>query len=560
MLEPTPQTRIVQRYRLERLIARGGMGSVWAAVDEKLKRDVAIKLLSPSWTASDDARGRFEREAMAVAKLQTPHVVQIFDYGVESDTPFIVMEKLKGEDLRTRLHREKTLSLEDTAILLVQVAKALSIAHGAGIVHRDLKPGNVFIVHGEEELVKVLDFGVAKLFVDDDYAQERTKEGALLGTPQFMSPEQARGHVEIDLRADIWSLGVIVFKALTGRLPFLGKAAGDVIVRICTETAPAPTSINPDLPAEADAFFEKALAQKRDNRFASAKEMALAFGALTPIHYPTLSLLPGDGGPASWPSARLSWPGARPSRPGEPPSSRPYRASAPSFSGDEAPTSGPLSADEEATQASFDGDFETIDRSGEISAPGSIPRGTDGDDDEGETSMRSIDATPIRLALPPLAHGSKDVSVNIPPPPSMPTLGGHTDPSGAPPRLRTNATKTLILAACAIACGVIVAIVGSRMVRDQPPRSQLQPAAQPSLADVPTGAPLRSAASVAVAPPTSPQAPSATAPDKPPSATRVNVVLPAEPPAAPQPTAPVPTAKAAPPPPSEPDDPFAERL
>lgn len=292
MLTPQQGERIANRYRLERELARGGMGSVWAGRDEKLRRKVAVKLVAPDCSLADDADAtsaheRFEREAMAVAQLQSPHVVQVFDYGVERGYPYIVMELLEGEDLRTRLHAIKRVSLETAAHILVQTAKALSVAHAAGIVHRDLKPGNIFLVRaGEEEIVKVLDFGVAQNNATDllDHGGE-----PVMGTPQFMSPEHARGMV-VDHRTDLWSLGVIVYKALTGHLPFQGRTPTSVIVKVCTLDPKPIHELAPDLPHELEGFFQRALSRDRDQRFGSAREMALAFSRISPVTFTTLSM------------------------------------------------------------------------------------------------------------------------------------------------------------------------------------------------------------------------------------------------------------------------------
>ena len=291
MLQPAIGTVIFGRYRLRREIARGGQSWVWEAEDRKLRRSVAIKILFPVWAKSQDASSRFEREAMAVAQLQSPHVVQIFDYGVERECPFIVMELLEGEDLRTRLRRVGRLSLEATAVIVVQTAKALGVAHAANIVHRDLKPGNVFLVRSrEEEMVKVLDFGVAKAAPAGDIEHETTKEGAILGTPRYMSPEQALASRAVDHRTDLWSLAVIAFRAVTGKVPFGGKSAADIIVRLCTERAPRATSIAPDLPPEIDGFFETALRRDPAQRYQSARELAKAFADISPASFPSLNL------------------------------------------------------------------------------------------------------------------------------------------------------------------------------------------------------------------------------------------------------------------------------
>ena len=296
MLQTSPSTIIGGRYELQRELARGGMGSVWVAKDRKLRRAVAVKVMVPMWADSADATTRFEREAMAVAQLQSPHVVQIFDYGIEEGCPYIVMELLEGEDLRGRLQRQERLDLDTAGKVLVQTAKALSAAHAAGIIHRDLKPGNIFLAKSrDEEIVKVLDFGVAKFDQDatgaaNDTKEEKTKAGTLLGTPQYMSPEQARGLSNIDQRADLWSLAVIIYRALVGRLPFTGKSAADVIVKICTQEPNKPTLLAPDLPAEVDRFFKRAFARNINERFESARQMAVAFSRIAPTSFPSLSM------------------------------------------------------------------------------------------------------------------------------------------------------------------------------------------------------------------------------------------------------------------------------
>ncbi len=284
---------IAGRYRLEREIARGGMGSVWTAYDDKLRRSVAIKLLMQSNSANSAvSRRRFEREAMAVARLSSPHVVQVFDYGVDDACPFMVMELLEGADLRRRLTVQRRLSLEEAGRILVQAAKGLSVAHAAGIVHRDLKPGNIFLVRGrDEELVKLLDFGVAKYISQQSPELDQdTKDGSILGTPQFMAPEQARGVRTVDHRADLWSLGIIAFKALTGQLPFNGQTAADLIVRLCTDDPPSALGLAPDLPPDIDKFFTKALARDPAKRFQTAREMAVAFSRIAPVSFPTMNM------------------------------------------------------------------------------------------------------------------------------------------------------------------------------------------------------------------------------------------------------------------------------
>ncbi len=264
-------------YRLDRLLARGGMGAVWAGWDTSLDRPVAIKFMDVRIGASSDLRARFEREAKAVARIRSPHVVQIYGHGVDGERPYIVMELLEGEDLGSRIKRERRLGVAFTARVLTQASKALRRAHEAGIVHRDLKPQNIFLAHvDDDEMVKILDFGIAKRF-DGGVDGESTRTGELLGSPHYMSPEQARGLREIDHRSDLWSLGVIAFRALTGELPFRGEAVGDIIYKICSAQLPVASQLRPELPARVDAFFQRALAREPAERFQTASELAVTF-------------------------------------------------------------------------------------------------------------------------------------------------------------------------------------------------------------------------------------------------------------------------------------------
>ncbi len=272
---------IAGRYELLEQIAVGGMGTVWAADDKKLGRQVALKVMRRrSLEAFDDAHQRFEREAKAAAALHSAHVVAVHDYGVDDGLPFIAMELLEGESLKARLQREAALSVEDTSALLRQVVKGLKAAHRAGLVHRDLKPSNIFLAQSDDaEVVKLLDFGVVKESEAPRRERDETASGVLLGTPQYMSPEQARGHREIDHRADLWSLAVIIYEMITGENPFDSEAdaVGDIVIRVCVEPITPPTVLEPNLPETLDAFFERALDRKRDKRFQSATELYEGF-------------------------------------------------------------------------------------------------------------------------------------------------------------------------------------------------------------------------------------------------------------------------------------------
>ncbi len=276
---------IAGKYRLERELASGGMGAVWVARHLQLDELVAVKFMSATLPELADARARFAREARAAARLRSPHVVQVLDHGVDGDLPYIVMELLDGEHLGDRLKRERRLTLRDAAVIGGQVGKALGRAHRAGIVHRDLKPANVFLARlDDEEIVKILDFGIAKTLPAPGAggAVEVTGGDLLMGSPQYMSPEQARGSRGVDQRADLWSLGAILFRAVTGVPAFEGASAVDVIVQICTGAIPLASRTAPELSTDVDAFFLRALARDPARRFQSAREMTEAFAALVP--------------------------------------------------------------------------------------------------------------------------------------------------------------------------------------------------------------------------------------------------------------------------------------
>jgi len=278
-----PGSEIAGRYKLVSLIGEGGMGSVWRAEHLTLHSHVAIKLINPGAASlAPQARERFMREARSAASLSSPHVVHITDFGVDDDVPFIAMELLEGETLEERLERVRPLAPGETLRLLHHVARAIGKAHEAGIVHRDLKPANVFIVKNEDaELAKVLDFGVAKDTQrgDDAASTALTQSGAVVGTPCYMSPEQATGERDIDFRSDLWSLGVIAFECITGERPFSGETLGSLVLQICSKPLPVPSEIA-SVPEGFDAWFAKAVARDPDDRFDSAREMIKALRAV----------------------------------------------------------------------------------------------------------------------------------------------------------------------------------------------------------------------------------------------------------------------------------------
>ncbi|MEO7035412.1 MAG: serine/threonine-protein kinase [Polyangiaceae bacterium] len=274
VLEPLANLVIAGKYRLLQKLGEGGMGSVWRAEHLTLRSQVAIKLIDPSLATTNDARDRFLREAQSAASLRSPHVVQILDHGVDEGTPYIAMELLDGESLGERLARVGRLEPSEAARLLVQIGRAVGRAHDSRIVHRDLKPDNVFIVRNDdEEIAKVLDFGIAKLSTQgiDDAATGGTRTGAMLGTPYYMSPEQAEGARSLDHRSDIWAMGVIAFECLLGRRPFDGETIGGLVLSICSRPLPVPSSCGL-VPASFDAWFARACCRDVNGRFTSARE------------------------------------------------------------------------------------------------------------------------------------------------------------------------------------------------------------------------------------------------------------------------------------------------
>lgn len=272
---PLAQRVLGAKYRLVRPLVAGGMGTVWIAEHLNLRSAVAVKLLSRELAETEEAEQRFLREACTAASLRSPHVVQILDHGVDAGTPFIVMELLDGESLGSRLQREQRLGPAQTERIVRHVARAVGRAHEAGIVHRDLKPSNIFIVaNEEEEIVKVLDFGIAKISDGWTSAQAaRTRTGTFLGTPGYVSPEQAEGASNIDHRTDIWSLGVIAFECLLGRPPFVAESFGSLLLAICSRSLPVPSEQGP-VPRGFDDWFARACARAPEQRFQSAREAA----------------------------------------------------------------------------------------------------------------------------------------------------------------------------------------------------------------------------------------------------------------------------------------------
>jgi serine/threonine protein kinase len=310
---PAAGTIVAERFRLTRPLGQGGMGSVWLAQHIGLDVPCAIKFIHAS-NVSDDVRLRFEREARVAAQIRSPHVVQILDHGVWEGAPYIAMEYLEGEDLDDRIRRLGQLDARETLIITAQVARALTRAHVAGLVHRDLKPANIFLVRDDDrEIAKVLDFGIAK--DSTPRVESTTKTGSLLGTPAYMSPEQAQGTKNVDHRSDLWSLAVVVFECITGKLPFESEAFGDLLLKIMIKPLPVPSRFAP-VPSGFDAWWARAASRDPDARFQSAKELADALLVALDISMPdSFDSRASISGMFRAPGERASSPG-RPSSPG----------------------------------------------------------------------------------------------------------------------------------------------------------------------------------------------------------------------------------------------------
>jgi serine/threonine protein kinase len=278
-----PGALVARRFRLERPLGSGGMGTVWAATNTATRKEVALKFLKPAAAAVDDsaaraARLRLLREARAASAAVHPNIAAVDDVlELEDGAPVLVMDLFRGESLRARLKREGALPVREVARIMRQVLSALAAAHAVGVIHRDLKPDNIFLVASEDvdDCVKVLDFGVAKLTrVEEANEQtgELTSTGAMLGTPFYMAPEQAFGEKDIDARADLWAAGIVLYECLAGERPTHGDNLGQILKSITAEPFPPLEGRVAGLPSPLVDLVRALLARDRSERPASAHE------------------------------------------------------------------------------------------------------------------------------------------------------------------------------------------------------------------------------------------------------------------------------------------------
>ncbi len=269
---------VAGKYRVERVLGAGGMGVVVAAHHMVLDERVALKFLLPEALASPEAVARLVREARAATRIKSEHVGRVIDVGqLDDGAPFIVMEYLEGADLSAMLEERGPLATAQAVDFLLQACEAIAEAHLRGVVHRDLKPANLFCVTTPDGSlsIKVLDFGISKVATADG-DQKLTKTSAVMGSPVYMSPEQMRRSKDVDGRTDIWSLGVILFELLTGRIPFDAESAPELIIKIATEPPPLLRTILPDAPAALEIALAHCLEKDPAQRFQNVGELALA--------------------------------------------------------------------------------------------------------------------------------------------------------------------------------------------------------------------------------------------------------------------------------------------
>ncbi len=271
MLEPG--SVLAGKFRVERMLGRGGMGTVVAATHLQLETVFALKFIKPELASRPGLIDRFLREAKASAQLRGDHICRVFDVSTIDGIPYLVMELLEGTDLAKLLAKEGMLTAARACNYVLQACAGVAVAHAAGIVHRDIKPGNLFVTNGPGgvDAIKVLDFGLAKVSLGDD--DEQTHAGKhLLGSPAYMAPEQIRTPHEVDPRTDVWALGVVLYELITGKHPFVGKNLSQLVEQI--ETAPAPELFG--VPPELDQTIRRCLAKEPARRFRDVGELAKA--------------------------------------------------------------------------------------------------------------------------------------------------------------------------------------------------------------------------------------------------------------------------------------------
>ncbi len=282
--EVVPGQVVGGKWRIVGPIGRGGMGAVYEGQNISIGKKVALKFIDAEFARQPEIASRFQREAEAASLVESAHIVHVFDSGITDDgIPYIVMELLRGEDLRARIRRLQRLPREEAAHVVSQTLRGLHRAHEAGIVHRDLKPDNIFLVDRDDDplFAKIVDFGISKMTrrAGEVGSGTLTRQGVVLGTPFYMSPEQAQALPNLDLRTDLWAVGAILYECLAGRPPHGGDTYEQIIISICTTDPPDVRSFDPTIPTALANVVHKAMQRDRARRFQSAREMLDALQA-----------------------------------------------------------------------------------------------------------------------------------------------------------------------------------------------------------------------------------------------------------------------------------------
>ena len=293
-------TLIGGKYKLQSILGRGGMGVVYRGTHTWTDRRVAIKILNPFFASNDEIITRFLREAKSAASLNHPNVVDVLDMGADDEhTVWIALEFLDGESLEAFLERKGRISAYQAVELLLPVMMALDVAHATNVVHRDIKPENIYLsVDGAGQLIpKLLDFGIAKL-IEQSTAGRGTRSGVLIGTPHYMSPEQASGLPNISPASDVWSLGVVLYQCVAGDLPFDGQDVNEVIGQVIVGTHMPVSARVPELPVAFSAAIERAISIS-SARYVTVRQFATALAAAVGLQHPWLNEMPRRPSPAS---------------------------------------------------------------------------------------------------------------------------------------------------------------------------------------------------------------------------------------------------------------------